>query len=286
MGSYRVKYLLLQVYVIMKRTFQISYENTPFLWTSIINAYPNRLNWRSEILLTRNQEAIRGKRILDLGSHDGRLSYACLKLGASHVTGVELNSSWVNSARKNLIYSGYESEHFNFIEGDVFDFLPNAKPKEYDTILCCGFISNTARQIELLSEIKRIHPYNFILDTQITTAVFIRPPRRTYLELLVRLGQLIPTSICEKLAPKRSKAIKQVQRKRLLPDGNVPCLVFKQFEDHRFAATPTKTFIELALQSYDFSHRQLRWNKNEIEDWTHLKDYKAGHRVSYIAQPL
>ena len=272
----------------MERRFQVNYENTPFLWTSNIHAYPNRLNWRSEILLTRNQEAIRGKRILDLGSHDGRLSYACLRLGAIHVTGVELNSSWVDSAINNLTYFKYESEHFNFIKSDVFDFLPNVKPKEYNTILCCGFISNTARQIELLSEIKRIHPDNFILDTAINTTVFIRPPRRTYLDLLARLGQLIPASIFGKLAPKTSKAIKQGQRRILLsvPDGDAPCLVFKQFEDHRFAANPTKSFIELALQSYGFSHRQLNWNKNEIDDWAHLEDYKAGERVSYIAQPL
>ena len=51
----------------MEIRFQVNYENTPFLQTSNIHAHPNRLNWRSEILITRNQEAIRGKRIIYVG---------------------------------------------------------------------------------------------------------------------------------------------------------------------------------------------------------------------------
>ena len=50
---------------------------------------PDWFNWRCEILLTRNQEAIKNKNILDLASHVGALTYGCLKLGAKHVTGVE-----------------------------------------------------------------------------------------------------------------------------------------------------------------------------------------------------
>ena len=82
----------------MKSDFYVDYKDTPFLETGKIKAeaLPYRLNWRCEILLTRNQEAINGKRILDLASHDGVFSYACLKLGASHVTGVEGGGNWLN----------------------------------------------------------------------------------------------------------------------------------------------------------------------------------------------
>ena len=45
--------------------FYINYESLPFLKTSKIAAYSNRLNWRCEILLTRNQDAIKDKKILD-----------------------------------------------------------------------------------------------------------------------------------------------------------------------------------------------------------------------------
>ena len=125
----------------MQRRFYIDYENTPFPQTGKIKAetHPYRLNWRCEILLTRNQEAIESKRILDLASHDGMFSYACLKLGASHVTGVEGRENLVKSAIDNLTGLGYTQEHFSFIQDDVFNYLERVKPKEFDTILCFGF---------------------------------------------------------------------------------------------------------------------------------------------------
>jgi hypothetical protein len=50
----------------MQRRFYVDYENTPFLQTSKVKAeaLPYRLNWQCEILLIRNQEAIKGKIIL------------------------------------------------------------------------------------------------------------------------------------------------------------------------------------------------------------------------------
>ena len=106
----------------MRKEFHINYENTLFLKTSKIGADPNRLNWRCEILLTRNQHAIKNKKILDLASHDGRFSYACLKLEAKHVTGVESNVHLVKHAKENLKTLGYKSQNFYFIQTDAFNY--------------------------------------------------------------------------------------------------------------------------------------------------------------------
>jgi len=89
--------------MISTTSFDIDYEDSPFLRTSKTAAHSNRLNWRCEILLTRNKERIEGQRVLDLASHDGRFSYACLKLGATHVTGVEVRHHLVEFATRNLI---------------------------------------------------------------------------------------------------------------------------------------------------------------------------------------
>ncbi len=67
----------------------IDFTDTQFLETSKTAAFANRLNWRAEILLSRNREVIEGKSVLDLASHDGRFSWACLELRASRVVGVE-----------------------------------------------------------------------------------------------------------------------------------------------------------------------------------------------------
>ena len=153
--------------------FYINYENTPFLKTSKTTPFVNRLNWRCEILLTRNQDAIKGKKILDLISQDDRFSYACLKLGASHVTGIEGRPHLVKNARKNLINLGFEQKNFTFIQNNSFNYLPKIKQKEFDTILCFGFFYHTIRQIELLREIMRILPKYFLLNTQIIKELIV-----------------------------------------------------------------------------------------------------------------
>lgn len=48
-----------------------------------------RLNARYEAIIENNLRLIRGKRILDLGSHDGSWSFAAIEAGANHVLGVE-----------------------------------------------------------------------------------------------------------------------------------------------------------------------------------------------------
>jgi len=272
----------------MEKGFCINYENTPFLQTSKTAPHPNRLNWRCEILLTRNQEAIKGKKILDLASHDGRFSYACLELGAGHITGVEGRHHLVESATENLIGLGYKPEHFSFVQDDVFDYLHKVKPKEFDTILCFGFFYHTVRQNELLREIKRIQPTYFVLDTYIARGIFtVRPLGFSFrsqgaypIAKLMRFIR-IPATL-QKFAGETAS-----------PVLGKPCLVFRT-ESHMIegatidpidlVAWPTKTFIELAFKSYGFSFKQLLWNKKEIKNWTALADYKTGDRVSYIAQ--
>lgn len=286
----------------MERGFSVDYEGTPFLETSKTAAHSNRLNWRCEILLTRNREAIEGKKILDLASHDGRFSYACLELGASHVTGVEGRHHLVESANENLTGLGYKPERFSFVEDDAFDYLHGVKPGEFDTILCFGFFYHTVRQNELLGEIKRIQATHFVLDSHIARGLFIvRPQRFRYTEqgayprvrtnLLARLnprvqlGRLVRTSA----------RLKQVAEEALTPGKGKPCLVFRA-EDHvlegatidpiDLVAWPTKSFIELVFRSYGFSFKELKWSDKEIKDWTALEDYRAGERVSYIGERL
>src|SRR5437773_4649551 len=97
--------------------FLIDYTDTPFRETGTISAHTNRLNWRCEMLLSRNQDLIRGKRVLDLASHDGRFSYACLRLGARHVTGIEFQPELVAAANHTLARLGHQPETFRFLQG-------------------------------------------------------------------------------------------------------------------------------------------------------------------------
>jgi len=143
--------------------FQVEYSNTPFEDTSE-SGWPNRQNWRCEILLTRNLHAVEGKRILDIASHDGRLSYGLKKLGATHVVGVEGRDWMVENSKRNFSKLGLEAD---FIHGDIFDYLPTVESGAFDTICCFGFFYHTMKQYELVSQIKRIKPKYLILDSNV-----------------------------------------------------------------------------------------------------------------------
>ena len=269
-------------------TFHINYENLPFVETSKTAAEPNRLNWRCEILLTRNRYAIKDKKILDLASHDGRFSYACLKLGANYVAGVEARPHLVKYAKENLINLGCEQKHFTFIEDDIFNYLPKVKSGEFDTIICLGFFHHTIRQIELLREIIRIKPKYFILDTPIEKELVKKKSRNRYILLrllksIVNIGHLMRTNSIDKRlkkiasAPKRDKGFLSFRRESHEVEG----LTIDRID---LVAVPTRSFIEMFFKQLGFNFKELYWDKREIKNWDQIDDYKKGRRVSYIAQ--
>lgn len=268
----------------MEINFHINYENTPFIRTSETGAYTNRLNWRCEILLARNQEAIKGKRVLDLASHDGRFSYPCLKLGASHVTGVEGRHHLVEFSRESMAGLGYTAEHFDFIVDDIFNYMPEVIPKQFDTILCFGFFYHTLRQIELLAEIKRIRPTYFILDTCVERGTLINPfpllNLRPKLRHLLRVHSILnrPREVASRLSVNKKACLVFRPESHLIEGATTDAI--------DLIAWPTKNLIELLLKYHGFNIKQLDWSKKDIKDWTALADYKAGHRISYIAQSL
>ena len=47
------------------------------------------LNARLKVLLTQNQKCIKGKKILDVGSHMGTFAYAALQSGADFIHGLD-----------------------------------------------------------------------------------------------------------------------------------------------------------------------------------------------------
>jgi hypothetical protein len=66
--------------------------------------------------------------VLDLASHDGRYSFAALKSGAAHVTGVEVRQSLIDGAQDAFAFYGQDPKTYGFLRGDVFEVL--AQPQE------------------------------------------------------------------------------------------------------------------------------------------------------------
>lgn len=139
-----------------------------FYSTSETSPFPNRLNSRHVAIIERNAEQIKGKRVLDIASHDGRWAFAALKAGALHVAGIEPRKDLIDNANATFDEYGIDRRRFDFTCGDAFDFLKN---KQFDVVLCLGFYYHTIRHAELFDLIERTGAKFVVIDTEVTPSV-------------------------------------------------------------------------------------------------------------------
>ena len=127
-----------------------------FLNTSETGANLYRLNERHKALIQSNAESIRGKRILDIASHDGRWSFAAHKAGAEYVRGIEARSHLTNLAYENIQHYGVPRTQVEFAQGDALKKLDGLDSRSFDVVFCFGFLYHTADQMLLLRKIARL----------------------------------------------------------------------------------------------------------------------------------
>jgi hypothetical protein len=137
------------------------------------------MNQRYEALFAANRDIFDGARVLDLASHDGRYSFAALKTGAAHVTGVEVRERYVDKARETFAFYGQDPETYRFVCGDVFEVLAREK-FDVDVVLCLGYLYHTYRHTELMYRIHALAPTHLILDTRVVRGK--QPSVRVFLE--------------------------------------------------------------------------------------------------------
>jgi hypothetical protein len=137
-----------------------------FLATSKTSPFLLRLNGRHEGIIAANANLLRGKRILDIASHDGRWSFAALKAGAVHVTGIEPRKELIDNARQTFAGYGIPASSYEFLCGDVFDVLAK-RPLRFDLVLCLGFYYHTIRHVELFDRMERTGALDIVIDTAI-----------------------------------------------------------------------------------------------------------------------
>jgi SAM-dependent methyltransferase len=126
----------------------------------------NRMNERYEALFASNRDIFDGARVLDLASHDGRYSFAALKTGAAHVTGVEVRQSLIDKAQETFAFYGQDPETYRFVCGDVFEVLAR-DDFDVDVVLCFGYLYHTYRHTELMYRLHNLAPKHLIVDTMV-----------------------------------------------------------------------------------------------------------------------
>ncbi|HEX5860666.1 MAG TPA: methyltransferase domain-containing protein [Nocardioides sp.] len=226
-----------------------------FLETSETAAWTARLGWRHKFIIEDNADLLAGKRVLDLASHDGRWSFAALKAGASHVTGVEFRPDLVANAGNTFQHYGVDPSTYRFIPGDLFELLrdPAALDVEVDVVLCLGFFYHTLRYTELLNGWRRLAPEHILLDTSVI------------------LGD----------RPRVALNLEHTEKQSAAADtGDVHA-----YEGLMLTGRPTAVAVEFMLDGYGFDVvRRAPWQTYDLGE-DRVPEYTTGRRVSWVARP-
>jgi predicted nicotinamide N-methyase len=142
-------------------------DNPEFLDTSSTANSVERLNMRHVAMFEEYRDVLKGARVLDIASHDGRWSYAALDAGAAHVTGVEGRDYLVENAKKTFTEKGIDASRFTFINGDAHDVLTEGIGT-FDVVMCLGFIYHTLRYAELFAGIRKTGAQRVLIDTRVS----------------------------------------------------------------------------------------------------------------------
>ncbi len=145
-------------------------DHPEFLETSDTSSTVGRLNLRHLAIIKENEDVLRGSRVVDIASHDGRWSFAALEAGADHVTGFEGRRELVRHSRRTFRANGIPKSNYRFIKGDAHEKLLEARVKA-DVVMCLGFLYHTARYVELIKGIRKTGAEHVIIDTRVLTGV-------------------------------------------------------------------------------------------------------------------
>lgn len=228
-------------------------EYPRFFLTSKIGTEPERLNRCHDVLIQKNIDLIRGRRILDIGSHDGRWAFAALKAGAAHVTGIETRQYLVSNAEETFAHYGVPAESYLFLCGDFFEAVRNLTDS-VDTVFCLGFFYHTLRHVELLAQLKRLKASAVIIDTAI-----------------------VPSPA--------SEASLRLVREPASEEGNGLALS-GAVADEALVGIPTLGAVVMLLNYFGYSAEVVDWWEylSRARDITDLADYAAGERSTVIGR--
>jgi hypothetical protein len=221
-----------------------------FLETTETKRSRSRLDARWRAIIFWNRSILKDRRIIDLGCHDGRWSFAALKAGASDVLGVEGRSHLVEKAFDNFRFYGVPVEKYRFITGDAVEALLGMKAGSIEVMMCLGFFYHTMEHMRLLLEARRIGVEYLIIDTSISpsadpiVALTFEPVEDT--RNSIDYGRMGKSKVLVG-APSRS--------------GLVAMLDYAGYE----------------VEFFD-------WQQNGVVDWADLNDYATHHRVTIRAK--
>jgi hypothetical protein len=211
---------------------------------------PSRIrnNKRYAALIGANAAILKGARVLDFASHDGRWCFAALQAGATHATGVEPQKALVDMAWENFAFYKVPREKYEFIQEDAITSLRTRSFKA-DVVFAFGFLTIIAGQPEFFGLIRRFKPSHLILDVQITR------DRHPNLRLLTEKVGALNTGVADSSFHK----------------GSI------------IGAVPSRVGLELMMDHFGYDLREIQWRDYLGGDPTECEDYASGKRSAFVA---
>lgn len=276
----------------MKKTPIIISENSPFLtqetrqsrWAIPYNF--ECLNARIHNLLTDNQNCIKGKKILDIGSHMGTFMYAALELGAEFVQGIDTEEKTIERGEVLFKQLQVPQSSYNLQVDDAFRYLDGLEEGSFDTVLCLGTLYYMVEPYRLLNLMQKVARETIIIDT--FTAAYAAIQGKEAPEIYSSLNEE-----SFKL-PMMLTALTQPEKK----DYRLPHSFPHKNKELSLITLPTTALLETWFQSLRMRCIPIDWKEYKTRPCTyhdlltpeqkkssHWADvYTSGVRVSYLLQ--
>jgi hypothetical protein len=209
----------------------------------------NRLNRRFEHVIRPNLAHIRGKRVLDLGSHDGHWCWAALECGAEYVLGVEGRRELVERSHDIFSARQIDPARYDFVRGDVHAALAEIEGR-FDTILCLGLFYHILDHHRLMQLMGALRPEAIVLDTMVV------PDDNAFIQLL---------------REDPAKPINAIPRS----DGQRETAV----------GWPSRGALTVLAAEIGYTVEVIPWNFERIVDHTNITDYRDGTRLTTVLRP-
>ena len=265
-------------------------EDSPFLTTETRQvrwAVPYNfacLNARIDNLLTRNVDCIKGKRILDIGSHMGTFAYAALEMGAEFVQGIDTEEKTIERGEELFEQAKVAKTRYDFKVGDAFRYLENLEEGSFDTVFCLGTLYYMVEPYRLLKLMQKVVKETVLLDT--FTAAYAAVQGKDAPQVYQSINE-------ESLElPMMLTALTQPEKK----DYRLPHSFPHRDKDLSLITLPTCALLEIWFQSLRMQFTQIDWSEYktrlctyhdlvtpEQKKTSHWADvYTSGIRVSYL----
>jgi len=235
-----------------------------FYTTSLTSPFPDRLNGRYEAIIARNAELLKGKRVLDIASHDGRWTFAALQAGASYVRGVEPRQELIDNATETFAFYGVDDRRFDFLRGDIFDLTIG---ESFDVVLCLGFFYHTIRHAELLSLIDNLDAELVVVDTEVV-------PRRQ--------GSTSMATNDPRLVHNNPHEIQLLREQ--VDDQQMACSDSLTRNGYTIVGRPSSETVRFLAEHFGYSCSQFDWHSYFLSHPQHagaMPDYMQGWRETF-----